>query len=104
MLRLDLKDDAGTVLFIEPMNGIKVRKEKPKVKEGTCGLCYELCIETGSDVCYTTYDSMEYRDAVYEYVLNKISEYLFPQIEATGFKPICPNDAAMPEYLRKPKE
>ena len=78
MLRLELKDKNETVLFFDPMKDVKVRKEESKTE-----VCYELCIDTCNDVCYAMYDSKADRDAAYEYVLTKINEYLFPQIEST---------------------
>lgn len=81
MLRLDLKDDKSTVVFINPMNVIKINKESR----------YGLRIETNSDVCYVDYNSVESRDEAYWYVLNKINEYLFPQIEPDRLKPIFGN-------------
>ena len=63
------------------MKGVKILKEDDKVT------CFEvLFIEVGSfNFCHAEYDSEESRDAAYEYVLNKINEYLFPQIES--YKP-----------------
>lgn len=81
MLRLDLKDANSTVLFINPMNGAKIRKESD----------YELCIETDTVVCYASYNLKEHCDEAYWYVLNKINEYLFPQIEPDRLKPIFGN-------------
>lgn len=74
MLRLDLKNKNNTVLFVDPINGVKILKQKDADS-------YVLLIDTGNIVCYMEYDSEELRDEVYEYVLNKINEYLFPQIE-----------------------
>ena len=74
MLRLELNDCAETVLYIDPMKGVKIRKEKG-------GSSYELCIETGSTFCHAVYDSERTCNAAYGYVLAKIDEYLFPQIE-----------------------
>lgn len=76
MLRLDLKDNAETVLFIDPMKDVKIRKAASK------GSCYEFTIETCFDVCHAFYDTETERDNAYERVLNKINEYLFPQIES----------------------
>lgn len=88
MLRLDFKDKNETVLFFDPMkDDVKIRKEFAGLD-----LKYELCIDTSSDVCCTVYDSREDRDAAYEYALNKIHEYLFPQIEA--------DTVVMPEYAK----
>lgn len=75
MLRLDLNDKNNTVLFVDPINGVKILKQKDDN--------YVLLIDTGNIVCYIEYDSEELRDEVYEYVLNKINEYLFQQIETT---------------------
>lgn len=89
MLRLDLKDSYETVLFIDPMKGVRIKKEPSRVK-------YEVSIEAGNFiVCYAVYDSEKDRDAAYEYVLTKINEYLFPQIEPVELGPICPNDFAV---------
>lgn len=77
MLRLDFKDKNETILFFDPMKDVKIRKEKSE----KVNVCYELCIDTSSDVCYTVYDSKEDRDEAYTYAVNKINEYLFPQIE-----------------------
>lgn len=77
MLRLDLNDNAETVLFIDPMKeDIKIRKAASK------GSCYEFTIETCFDVCHAFYDTETGRDDAYERVLNKINEYLFSQIES----------------------
>jgi hypothetical protein len=81
MLRLDLKDNHKTVLFIDPMKDINISINN---KES----CYELHIETNSDVCFAVYESEEDRDAAYEYVLNKINEDLFPQKESAQSKNI----------------
>ena len=99
MLRLDLKDRNETVLFIDPTKEVKVRKECTEKKS-----YYELSIETESGVCYAIYYTEGACIEAYKYVLNKINEYLFPLIESVELGSICPNDAAMPEYLRKPKE
>jgi len=82
MLCLNLKDNNETVLFIDPMKDIiKIRKEESKLK-----VCYEICIDTSSDVCCAEYNSKADRDEAYEYVLNKINECLFSQIEADDFR------------------
>ena len=78
MLRLDLKDRNETVLFIDPMKEVKVRKERTEKKS-----YYELSIETESGVCYAVYYTEAACNTAYERVLNKINEYLFPQIEST---------------------
>lgn len=78
MLRLDLKDAKETVLFIDPMEGVKIHKD---VTDSG------LFIETGDLVTYVSYKLEKSRDAAYEYVLNKINEYLFPQIESSDFRP-----------------
>jgi hypothetical protein len=78
MLRLDLKDNNETVLFVDPMNSVKIMKQKDTDRIKTT---YVLLIDTGNIVCYAEYYSEEHRDEVYEYVLNKINEYLFPQKE-----------------------
>lgn len=80
MLRLDLKDKDSTVLFIDVMIGVKIYKSQPKVLYDDR---YGLIIKTSSDVCCAVYDSEEHRDEAYDYVLNKINEYLFPQIETS---------------------
>lgn len=86
MLRLELKDVNETVLFVNPVNGICIHKlfesyiafdgEKHgiRVEFATCGSC---------ELMHTAvwYPDPESRDAAYEYVLAKINEYLFPQIE-----------------------
>lgn len=78
MLRLELKDVNETVLFIEPTNDVKIRKGEAPSKDGPQ---YELDIETDHSICYASYYLEEERDDAYEYVLNKIDEYLFPQVE-----------------------
>lgn len=75
MLRLELKDNAETVMFIDPVKGVKIHKAKTEKSY------YELCVETSSTICYAIYNTAEYRDIAYDYVLDKINEYLFPQIE-----------------------
>lgn len=75
MLRLELRDTSSTVLFIDPMKGVKIRKE------GGGRQSHELCIETGYTFCHAVYDFERDRDTAYEYVLAKINEYLFPQID-----------------------
>lgn len=100
MLRLDLKDNDDTVLFVNPVNGIEIHKITDGFSVGkqekyglrlsfaTCGSC---------KLMYTVvwYSDFESRDRAYGYVLTKIDEYLFPpQVE---FGPICQNDFAMPE-------
>jgi hypothetical protein len=82
MLRLNLNDINETVLFVDPMNGVKILKQKDDSEETT----YVLLIDTGDIVCYAEYNSEDVRDAVYGYVLNKINEYLFPQIEAAQLR------------------
>lgn len=86
MLRLELKDNDDTILFVNPQNGIEVRKtadrysmdEKEKfglrIVFATCGSC---------ELMHTVvwYRNPETRNTAYEYVLSKINEYLFPQIE-----------------------
>ena len=76
MLRLDLKDNYGTVLFTDPEKGVMIRKDVTEVKGETK---YELWIETTSSfgMCYATYDSEEERNTAYDYVVHKIKEYLF---------------------------
>lgn len=86
MLRLELKDIDDTVLFANPENGIEVHKindrfyssEKEKfgirIILATCGSC-----ELMQTVAW--YPDSESRNAAYEYVLSKINEYLFPQID-----------------------
>ena len=86
MLRLDLKDADDTVLFVNPVNGIEIRKITDRFSVGeqeksglrivfaTCGSC-ELM------TAIAWYGSSESRDTAYKYVLAKINEYLFPQIE-----------------------
>ncbi len=81
MLRLEFKDKHETVLLFEPGLGAKIRKEESKTR-----VCYELCIDTNNDVCCVEYDSKVDRDIAYEYVLTKINEYLFPQIEPVEFE------------------
>ena len=76
MLRLDLKDKHETVLFIYPTNGVMINK-----REDLENSCYVLIIDTGNIVCYSEYDTKEYRDADYEYAINEINEYSFPQVE-----------------------
>lgn len=75
MLRLDMEDTNGTVLFVDPMKGVKILKEY--------GMNPQIFIEAGYSFSHAVYDSEENRDAAYERVLNKINEYLFPQIEST---------------------
>ncbi len=91
MLRLELKDNDDTVLFVNPMNGIEIHKITDRFSVGeqekfglrivfaTCGSC---------ELMHTVvwYRNPETRNTAYEYVLAKISEYLFPQIEEV--KPI----------------
>ena len=74
MLRLDLKDENETVLFIEPFKGVTIHK--------TVSQDNGLYVEYFDHIAYVTYDSVESRDAAYEYVLNKINEYIFPQMES----------------------
>lgn len=77
MLRLDLNDKHDTVLFVNPMNGVKINKQKDPENSS-----YVLIIDTGNIVCYLEYDVKEYRDANYGYALNKINEYLSPNVES----------------------
>lgn len=84
MLRLDLKDKDSTVLFIDVMSGVKIYKNLSKLYYTDR---YELIIETSSDTCCAIYDTKENRDEAYDYVLNKINEYLFPQIDSADFRP-----------------
>lgn len=86
MLRLDLKDIDDTVLFANPVNGIEIHKiaDRFSVREpekfglrlsfATCGSC---------ELMHTVvwYSDSESRDTAYEYVLSKVNEYLFPQID-----------------------
>jgi hypothetical protein len=72
MLRLDLNDINETVLFVNPMNGVKILKQKDDSEETR----YVLLIDTGNIVCYNEYYSEEVRDESYEYALNKINTYL----------------------------
>lgn len=86
MLRLELKDIDDTVLFVNPQNGIEIRKiadrfftdEKEKFgirfAVATCGSC-----ELMQPVCW--YRDPESRNTAYEYVLSKVNEYLFPKID-----------------------
>ena len=78
MLRLDLKDDVKTVLFFDPTMGVRIHKYDDIVRSKPR---YELHINVHNDIAFMLYDSREDRDAAYEYALNKINEYLFPQIE-----------------------
>lgn len=86
MLRLELKDNDDTVLFLNPMNGVQIHKQMNlssdvikrfgiRIVFATCGSC-ELM---HTIVCYPDPGS---RDAVYESILAKINEYLFPQIDS----------------------
>jgi len=67
MLRLDLKDENETVLFIDPQKGVKIYKDK--MEEG-------LFIDALDSVSYATYESKECRDAAYEHILTAITECL----------------------------
>ena len=78
MLRLDFKDDDETVLFFDPIMGVRINKYDDIVRSKPR---YELDINTNHDMFSMFYDSMGDRDAAYEYTLNKINNYLFPQIE-----------------------
>ena len=85
MLRLNLKDLDDTVLFINPMNGVEIGKLYCDYSENI----YRLTIGKPGTGMYETqyaYSSKEDRDIAYEYVLAKINEYLFPQIE---FGEVC---------------
>lgn len=94
MLRLDLKDNDDTVLFVNPMDGVEIGKldYDPVIYEKNI---YKLTIgKLGMCTTHYVYSSKEDRDAAYDYVLAEITTYLFPQVE---LGPICQNDFAMPE-------
>lgn len=83
MLRLELKDNDDTVLFVNPMNGVEIGRFDCDYGEGI----YKLTIgKLGMYITQYVYSSKVDRDAAYEYVLAKINEYLFPQIEEVKIK------------------
>ena len=86
MLRLDLKDNDDTVLFVNPVYGIEIHKITDRFSVGeqekfglrlsfaTCGSC---------ELMHTVvwYSDSESRNTAYDYVLAEITTYLFPQID-----------------------
>ena len=86
MLRLELKDRNDTVLFADPTNGIQIHKVEDSFrlsvheKRDAYGIRIAFATCTGCELMTTTtwYDGSESRDAVYDSILAKIDEYLFP--------------------------
>ena len=87
MLRLDLKDIDNTVLFVDPMNGIEIRKITDRFFMGEAQekygirMAFATCASCELMQPVAWYPDPESRDRAYGYVLTKIDEYLFPKID-----------------------
>lgn len=102
MLRLDLKDNDDTVLFVDPVNGIEIHKIAERLfsvgEQEKYGLrmAFATCASCELMQPVAWYPDPKSRDAAYDYVLTEIAKYLFPPVE---LGPICQNDAAMSDEV-----